>query len=283
MNYRHHFHAGNFADVFKHALLLDLLSRLQKKDRGILYVDTHAGRGFYNLMVAATGDRLVRRPEHPEGWGRVAAAPQRHPILQRYAELVNATTNRDEGLYPGSPALVAANLRAQDRMHLCELHPEDLSALKARFTGRIRASVHGEDGYNAVRAALPPPEKRALVLIDPPFESETEFDRVLQALGVGLQRLPAATFVVWHPLTARSDHARFYEALGKDIQTPVVTALLEIAGPDSGIRMRGCGLVVVNPPWGFEAEWKTFVAEAARLLSQGPGSRGSLSWLVAEN
>src|SRR5688572_14232460 len=212
MNYRHHYHAGNYADVMKHALLVRLVRHLQKKDKGFLYLDTHAGRGRYDLDTASTGESLVRKPEWPEGIGRLW--PRRDAVwpeqVNEYVELVREFDRRsgnlgvEPRLYPGSPAIVRMLARSVDRLALCEMHPDEFSALQTEFGGAPRISVHATDGYVALRAMLPPPERRALVLIDPPFEAQDEFAQITAALAAGLKRFPSGVFAVWYPLTVRA-------------------------------------------------------------------------------
>ena len=210
MNYRHHFHAGNFADVCKHVVLGRLVEAMARKEKGFLYLDTHAGRGRYDLSVAAQGDSLARAPEWPDGIGRILARGDAPPAVRTYVDRVRAFDRQSghlgEGLrfYPGSPWLVKAALRPQDRMVLCELHPAEKAALAAEFHRVPRVSVLELDGYTAVRAQLPCPERRALVLLDPPFESPDEWRQLVDALAVGLERMPGATFAIWYPLTQRA-------------------------------------------------------------------------------
>lgn len=288
MNYRHQFHAGNFADVWKHALLLPLIRGLQRKDKGFLFLDTHAGRGSYDLEVAARGDSLERKPEHPEGIGRLCAASDLGGDLAAYVALVRrfdrARGNVEETLrfYPGSPWLAQLSLRPQDRLALCELHGQEHDALAAEFARERRVSVHALDGYKAVRAMLPPLEKRALVLIDPPFEEKDEFTQIVSALVDGLRRSPAATFAVWYPLTERARADAFLDDVLSRSFPPCFTAELTIAGEFSMLKMRGCGLLVINPPWQIEADLTPIIADLAKRLAQEPGGTGVLRWLVRE-
>lgn len=284
MNYRHQFHAGNFADVFKHALLLDIFRHLQRKERGILYLDTHAGRGLYDLTRASRGDTLERKPEHPEGWGRVSAALGLEGALADYvAEVRGHQADRGGSLiYPGSPLLIKRCAREQDRLHLCERHPEEARSLK-RLLGRARrVSVHETDGYGSVAAALPPPEKRALVLIDPPYEATNEFEAVEASLAEALRRLPAACCVVWYPLSRRAGAGEFLQRLGDAKLAPTLVAELSICGPEVGPAMWGSGLAILNPPFGIDREWASWLPKLGALLSQGPGAATSLRWSVPE-
>lgn len=288
MNYRHHFHAGNFADVLKHALVLQLVAAMQRKPKGFLYLDTHAGRGGYDLSVATQGDTLARKPEWPDGIGRLWHAGELPSLLEDYVKAVRehdqrqGNTGSDPRFYPGSPALVGAELREQDRMALCERQPEECAILQTAMARTPRCVVHAMDGYTAMRAMLPPPERRALVLIDPPFESEGEFAEITQAVDEGLRRLRDAVIAIWYPLTKRARVDAFAAALRQLDLPPTMVAELEIADDSSDLKMRGCGLVIINPPWQFESAIKPALAALAGLLAQGAGARSSCLWLVPE-
>lgn len=289
MNYRHHFHAGNFADVMKHALLVRVLRALQKKDKGLLYLDTHAGRGRYDLEREAAGDTLARRPEWPEGIGRLWNASVALPAeISDYVALVRAFDQRAGNLeptprfYPGSPWVARWLARAADRLALCEKHAAECGALRTEFAGAPGVSVHETDGYTALRAMLPPPERRALVLIDPPFEAQDEFAQIVLALRHGLRRFPTGVFAIWYPLTGRARVDEFFNALRAANPPPTLAAELAIAGEQSAIKMRGCGLVLVNPPWQFEAEAARMLEFLAVALAQAPGGGASIDWLVCE-
>lgn len=304
MNYRHHYHAGNFADVLKHAVLLQLLGALQAKEKGILYLDTHAGRGGYDLARAASGTSLTREPEWPAGVGRLW---RRADLPEEVADYVAAVREfdrsararvgaragdpelengmEDEGprFYPGSPWLALARLRPQDRALICERQPEEAAALAAEFAGWRRVSAQQSDGYVAVKAALPPPERRALVLIDPPFEAADEWARIVQALRDGLARLPGGTFAVWYPLTARARVDTFYrELLAIKELPPCLTVELLIGGEAAGLKLWGCGVLVINPPWGLDRSMDRLARWLAPVLAQGEGAKGGVYWLVPE-
>jgi 23S rRNA (adenine2030-N6)-methyltransferase len=288
MNYRHHFHAGNFADVCKHALLVQLVRGLQAKEKGFLFLDTHAGRGRYDLSAAARGDSLERKPEHPDGIGRLWHRGGLPAALTEYVALVlefdqqAGNSSAELHFYPGSPRLVQAIARAQDRLALCEKHPDEFAALRDEFTFASRASVHEIDGYTALRAMLPPLEKRALVLIDPPFEEQDEFARIVDGLRDGLRRLPGGTFAVWYPLTERARADAFLDELTALDLPPTFTAEVTIAGEDALFKMKGCGLAVLNPPWQIDRAIEPLLPVLAALLAQAPGGSGRLRWLVPE-
>ncbi|GIK99825.1 MAG: ribosomal RNA large subunit methyltransferase J [Alphaproteobacteria bacterium] len=288
MNYRHQFHAGNFADVLKHALLVRLVRAMQRKPKGFVYLDTHAGRGAYDLERAARGDTLTRAPEWPAGIGRLWEQGDLPEALVDYVGLVRAhdrargNVTAEPRFYPGSPLLVETMARPQDRLALCELHPAECDALRAALPRGARATVQALDGYIAPRAMLPPPERRALVLIDPPFEAQDEYARIGNAVAEGLARLPAGVFAIWYPLTDRARVDAFADRLRALALPPTAVFELAVAGEGSGLKMRGCGLVVVNPPWQFEAEVMPAMKALAGLLAQGPGAAAECHWLVPE-
>lgn len=265
MNYRHAFHAGNFADGMKHALLLWLLRAMQRKEAGFLTLDTHAGIGRYDL----SGEEAQRTGEWRGGIGRLqAGAPD--PALADYLGLIERL-----GLYPGSPAIVEALLRPQDRLICCELHPEDFSACRANFRGNRQVAVHLRDGYEAIGAFLPPKEKRALVLIDPPYEQTDEFSRLTQALKVGYDKFRGGVFAAWYPIKHRAPVRAFHQAVADAGLRDVVAAELLLREPLDADRLNGCGLLVVNPPWRFEEEAPPILAAlAARLIDVGSDGGG---------
>ena len=284
MNYRHHFHAGNFADVSKHVILLELVRGMQRKSKGFFYLDTHAGRGAYDLMVASQGDTLAREPEWPAGIGRIASAADRPEPVERYWHAVRQFRQELEHdtMYPGSPALAGPLLRPQDRALFCELHPEEHGLLEQACATQRRIRVESRDGFEAVRGSLPPREKRALVLIDPPYEDRDDSANVLAALREGLRRLPAGTFAIWYPLTRRAGAPTFLEAVAADGFPPTWTAELTVAGPESELSMRGAGVMVINPPWQLDRELDPVMTWLGARLAQAPGGRGELRWLVPE-
>jgi 23S rRNA (adenine2030-N6)-methyltransferase len=288
LNYRHHYHAGNYADVFKHVLLLLLVRAMQRKAKGFLYLDTHAGRGGYDLSVPAVRpDGRAREPEHPAGLGRLWGAADLPPVLADFTALVrrfndrNGATGPELKYYPGSPWIAKLLLRPQDRLALCELREDDAEALDFEFARESRVTVQVIDGYTGLKALLPPPEKRALVLIDPPFESKGEFAAVARGLQDALKRLPGAVCAVWYPLTERARTAEFHQKL-IGLATPALFAELAVAGEDSPLRMRGCGLLILNPPWQIDREIRAVLPALRERLRSGPGASAVCDWLVPE-
>lgn len=287
MKYRHQFHAGNFADVFKHALLVPLVRGMQRKDKPFLYLDTHAGRGSYELeRTMLLADGRERAAEWPDGIGRIWTNPP--AALADYVELVRSFDRARGGKgdepqhFPGSPQVVAALARPVDRLALCELREDDGEALRMEFLFRPGVVVQEIDGYAAIRAMLPPPEKRALVLIDPPFESGTEFADVANALAEGLRRLPAGVFAVWYPITDRAGFADFARDFTAVRRPPTLVAEFRISGEASTLRLKGCGLMVVNPPWQIEAVLQPVLQALVAALGHDSGAAGEIRWLVPE-
>ena len=286
MNYRHHFHAGNFADVMKHALLVGLVRALQKKEKGFLYLDTHAGRGRYDLDTAATGDSLARKPEWPDGIGRLWACGAVPAAVAGYLAMVR-DCDRQEGnlaalprFYPGSPWLVGRLARPADRQVLCEKHPAECNALRAGLGAFSRADVRETDGYAAVRALLPPGERRALVLLDPPYEAPDEFALMVAALREGLGRFPTGVFAAWYPLTERARVDEFLAAVLALDPPPTLAIELAIAGEASALKMKGCGLLVLNPPWQFDLLAGEVLSFLGEVLAQEPGGGRRVEWVV---
>jgi 23S rRNA (adenine2030-N6)-methyltransferase len=252
MNYRHDYHAGNFADVLKHTALCELLRLLLSKDKKLFVLDTHAGAGGYDLG----GERAARTGEADAGIARVAAAPRQGmpEAVARYLAQV-AAYDRKFGAsggrlrrYPGSPRLIRAALRPGDRFIACELHAEDSLALKREFAGDRAVEVRQADGYKVLKAMLPPPERRGLVLIDPPFEATDEFERVARAVRQGLRRFATGCYAIWYPI---KDEAA--AAFVGSLDAPKRLVLeLRLGGASDAGKLAACGLAVINPPWRFD-------------------------------
>lgn len=286
MNYRHQYHAGNYADVFKHVLLMELIQALKKKDKGFLYLDTHAGRGSYDLSIPSVlPDGRERQPEWPEGVGRIwnekTGPLAKYCSLLRQFNLERGGTEAAPQYYPGSPWVAALLRRPQDRMALCELREEDAEALDFSFAREAGVKVLPMDGYTALKAQLPPPEKRALVLIDPPFESKGEFADVARGVGDALRRLPGAVIAIWYPITERAPTGVLRQTV-VEIGAPALYAELTIAGDSSELRMKGCGLLVLNPPWQIEKEFRAVLPLLVERLRVDAGGRSECGWLVPE-
>ena len=267
MKYRHQYHAGNFADVHKHVLLLEVLFALLRKDKGLLFVDTHAGRGDYDLHP---GDA-----QHPAEWqagvAKVLAAALRHPALIRYRELVAVGAHGGSLHYPGSPLLAARTLRPVDRAVFFESQRDEAGQLRKALPESKRARVEGADGFQGLRALLPPPERRGCVLIDPPYEERADFNHLLAAVKDSLARFESAVLLLWLPVKLRSDFDAWFATLQSATDRPADASLLWMHPCDSRAALNGSALVVVNPPYLVEDGMREWLPELRTLLG-GPQS-----------
>jgi 23S rRNA (adenine2030-N6)-methyltransferase len=279
MNYRHAFHAGNFADVFKHTVLIGLIESLKLKPAPLCYLDTHAGRGGYDLRGPESGQTR----EHAEGVQRVLAAATRPAAIERYVNLLRSFNDDAASVahYPGSPLIASWLLRADDRAILCELHPEEAVALRRVLQGDARCSVHQRDGYEALKALLPPAQKRGLVLIDPPFEAQgDEFLAIQDALRDTLARWPNAVIAVWYPIKLRETITPFHRWLRENSgNADALIAELLLHPDNSALRLNGCGMAILNPPWQFDQEIADWLPSLKDMLAQGRYGSTRIEWL----
>jgi 23S rRNA (adenine2030-N6)-methyltransferase len=267
MKYRHQYHAGNFADVHKHVLLLEVLNALTRKDKGLLFVDTHAGRGHYDLHP---GDA-----QHPAEWqhgvARLLARAPHHAALARYRDLVATGAHGGSLHYRGSPLLAMQSLRPQDRAVFFETQRDEAGQLRKSLEGSARARVESSDGFPGLRALLPPPERRGCVLIDPPYEERADYTRVHDAALDTLQRFETAVLVLWLPVKLRGDFDHWFAALARAVNRPVLASLLWVLPPDSRAALNGSALVVVNPPYLVEENMREWLPELLGLLGASQG------------
>ncbi|HEX2553649.1 MAG TPA: 23S rRNA (adenine(2030)-N(6))-methyltransferase RlmJ [Microvirga sp.] len=268
MNYRHAFHAGNFADVMKHALLVRILAYLQRKETPLRVIDTHAGIGLYDL----SSDEARRTGEWGEGIGRLDTpfAPQVEAILAPYRAVVAAVRARHgPKAYPGSPAIVREMLRRQDQGVFVELHPKDHATLSERYNAVTNLKVLHLDAWIALHALIPPKEKRGLVLIDPPFEEPNEMQRLGDELLRAVAKWPTGTYAAWYPVKDLAPVDKVVKALDAALGRPALRLELYIDRPDDPARLNGSGLLVVNPPWTLRDEAETLLPALAERLSRG--------------
>jgi 23S rRNA (adenine2030-N6)-methyltransferase len=282
MNYRHAFHAGSFADVVKHAVLTRLLLHLGGKPAAYRVIDTHAGAGRYDL----TGPEASRSGEWHDGIERLLRAPADEalrPLLTPYLDAVAAHNPAGRlTTYPGSPALVRAFLRMQDRLVACELEPNAAAALKRNFAQDRRIKVIAIDGWTALNAYVPPRERRGLVLIDPPFEDAGDFSRLAQGLETAHHKWANGTYLLWYPIKTREQPDALARRLRRCGIGKILRAELSIAPLADPPRLCGCGLIAVNPPWTLQKELQLILPGLAAIPS-GPGLGGSrLDWISGE-
>ncbi len=282
LNYRHIYHAGNFADVVKHVVLARCIDYLKRKPGAFRVIDTHAGIGVYDL----SSDEAQKTGEWKDGIGRLIAAELRGDAAELIAPYLDAVraANPAGGLtvYPGSPAITRHLLRVQDRLTAIELHPADAARLKHRFAGDFQTRVIELDGWLALGAHLPPKEKRGLVVVDPPFEREGEFDRLVEGLVKACKRWPGGTYLLWYPVKNRKSVAAFRDALREAGIAKILDLSLDIRAPSVPERLDGTGLVVVNPSYRLESEMKTVLPVLARLLGDGKEATWRSEWLAGE-
>ena len=278
MNYRHAFHAGNHADVLKHYVLSRLIALLSRKEAPFAYLDSHAGVGLYDLQ----GDQASRTGEWLQGIDRLWQAEDVPDPLLDYLEVIRAM-NPDGVLrhYPGSPELARMLTREQDRLHLNEKHPEDGRLLKENMHGDRRVAVHLGEGWHVPRALLPTREKRALLLIDPPFEQADELERCVQALNEAIGRMRQTVVAIWYPIKDLNQLKRFYRDLQKSAAPKLLRIELYVQSADDAQRLNGSGLVISNPPWGLEEELKQVLPWLTSLLRQGQDG-WRMDWLIEE-
>jgi 23S rRNA (adenine2030-N6)-methyltransferase len=276
MNYRHSFHAGNFADCLKHAVLLELLRVLLEKDSAITYIETHAGRGRYPLDA----DAAEKTGEWRNGIGKLMPVAALPPELHRYVQRVKSVNHeRDFLVYPGSPLLAAARLRPLDTLHLAELHADEARLLQLEFAGDRRVRVYAQDGYSLLKALLPPTPKRGLVLIDPPFEASDEFAQIENALQASLQRWATGVYVIWYPIKNGRDLAPFYRALKAMPVKSALIAELCVHADESNLRLNGSGVAILNAPYQFDLALQRLLKPMHRLLKIDARARMGVQWL----
>jgi 23S rRNA (adenine2030-N6)-methyltransferase len=280
MNYRHAYHAGNFADVLKHVVLTRCLMHLRRKAAPFSVIDTHAGAGRTRLdraEASATGEWLsgVARVYGPDA---AFLPPAVAELFGPYfAAIAAENPDGDLAVYPGSPVISRGLLRSGDRLVANELHPEDGKALRALFNRDKACRVTADDGYQVMKASVPPKERRGLVLIDPPFEAPGELIRMTEALSEGLQRFRTGTYLLWHPIKDEKPVARFHKAIAAVATSARIEAPLKIElflrPPRNPLILNGCGLVVINPPFTLETELQIILpALAKRLGDNGKGT-----------
>ena len=277
--YRHQFHAGAFADVFKHALLAQLAAALGRKDKPFLYLDTHAGIAQYDLQHEWT----QKTSEYKNGIALVWERADVPPELAPYLDAVRAE-NKDGKLryYPGSPRIVRRLMRPKDRMVLTELNVKDCEALATHYARDRQVTVEVADGYQALKAHLPPPERRGLVLIDSSFDRAQEFKRLTDSFAEAHRRFATGVYALWYPLMDDASMRSFERRVVATGIRKILQIELAVRNDGLGGSMRGCGMLVANPPFGFEAVARRILTWLWPMLAQGGEGGQRVSWLVPE-
>jgi 23S rRNA (adenine2030-N6)-methyltransferase len=287
MNYRHAYHAGNHADVLKHAVLALVFDRLKGKEKPFRFVDAHAGIGRYRLAA----DEAVKTGEWRDGVGRLYA-PDGEPLrLPETAEaelapwraaVAAVNTGGPLAVYPGSPGVARQALRPADRLTLNELHPEDVETLRVEMRSDRRVTITALDALPAVKAALPPPERRGVILIDPPYEKAGEPERALAALREGVKRFATGVFLLWYPITGDNVAARIVSGVMELGLPETLSATLTVRAPVADGGLAGSGMIIVNPPYRLDVALQALLPALAERLAQSAAFSASCSWLVPE-
>ena len=277
MNYRHSYHAGNHADVFKHALLRQLLVLMQRKDTPLCCLDSHAGTAFYDLQGEAAG----KTGEYVEGIGRLWTRDDLPLWLADYRDAV-ARHNPDGQLrwYPGSPQIMAELLREQDRMILSELHPEDADTLRQYFAPQAEIAVHQRDGYELPKAFLPVAEKRALWLLDPPFEKTDDLQRCVAAVQQAITRMRQTVIAIWYPIKDQRLLKDFYQSIADSGAPKALRVELNVRPADNQLGLNGSGMMLINPPWPIWEELEQVLPWLSQELAQSGGGSWRMDWLA---
>ena len=277
--YRHQFHAGNFADVFKHALLAQLVLAMTRKDKPFFYLDTHAGIAQYDLLH----EWAQKNAEHKDGvvrvWGRDDAPAEMQPYFDALRAENPGGTLR---FYPGSPAIVRRLVRPTDRMVLTELNPKDCEALAALYARDRQVTVELADGYAGLNAHLPPKERRGLIFIDSSFDRAREFKRLTDGLILAHRKFATGVYALWYPLMDPASMRSFERSLVATGIRKILQIEINAFGVDWTLGMRGCGMVIVNPPYGFNATAETITGWLQPLLANGAVPPWQVHWLVPE-
>lgn len=280
LSYRHSFHAGNHADVLKHIVLMLIIENLQLKEKGFYYLDTHAGVGRYRLF----GDEAEKTAEFEAGIARLWERDDLPPELKRYVDQIKRLNYGGKVLryYAGSPLIAVQLLRPQDRALLTELHPSDFPLLRHNFKEYANVVTKRDDGFQQLKATLPPKERRGLVLIDPPYELKEDYDLVVKAVEEGYKRFATGVYAVWYPVVLRQQTKRIVRGLERSGIRKILQIELAVR-PDSDQRgMTASGMIVVNPPWQLETQMKSILPYLTEVLVPEGTGKWSLNWITPE-
>lgn len=279
LSYRHIYHAGNHADILKHIVISQICRHFIKKDAPFFYLDTHAGIGEYQL----DSDQAQKNKEFESGIAKLITAKAIPEPVEHFIQLVQSL-NSEKTLktYPGSPKVVYQYLRQKDKMHLCELHPNDYPILAALFHKKRAVNVVKGDGFSAVKAMLPPPQKRGFVLMDPPYEVKQDYQTVVKSLVDGHKRFSTGTFAVWYPVLTRDQANNLIkDVAGTKIRNVLLVELL-VCDLEGDTGMKGSGMIIVNPPWTLAAQAEEFLPYLVALLGEDATAHYQVTWITPE-
>lgn len=283
MNYRHIYHAGNFADVFKHLIIARIIEYLKKKDHAFRVIDTHAGTGIYDL----SSEEAQKTGEWIDGIGRILGKPIKpeiEPLVKPWLDVVVGLNAAQDQLnrYPGSPILIRKLLRKKDRLTAIELHEADYKKLAGNFTGDYQARIIHLDGYLALGAHVPPKEKRGLILVDPPFEKTDEFERLVEGLIKAYKRFPGGIYALWYPVKHYNELNWFMNELKGTGIAKILRLELRIKQRSQTPGLDGCGMIIVNPPYVLPKEMKQLKAFLLDRLAQDDHAQIIEEWINGE-
>ncbi|HDR1060685.1 TPA: 23S rRNA (adenine(2030)-N(6))-methyltransferase RlmJ [Pasteurella multocida] len=280
LSYRHSFHAGNHADVLKHLVLMLIIENLQQKEKGFYYLDTHAGVGRYRLF----SEEAEKTAEFEQGIARLWQRDDLPEEVARYIELIKQVNYGGKALryYAGSPLIAAKMLRPQDRALLTELHPSDYPLLRNNFKEFDNVTTKRDNGFQQLKATLPPKERRGLVLIDPPYELKEDYDLVVNAIEEGYKRFATGIYAIWYPVVLRQQTKRILKGLEKTGIRKILQIELAVR-PDSDQRgMTASGMIVINPPWTLTQQMQNILPYLTNVLvPEGTGS-WTVKWVTPE-
>ncbi len=279
LSYRHIYHAGNHADILKHLVVSQICRHFIKKETPFFYLDTHAGIGQYELH----SEQAQKNKEFHSGIARLLNEENLPESIEALLDIVRDMNPNDAlEVYPGSPKIVDYYVRQKDKLHLCELHPNDYPTLAALFPNKRKANVVKDNGFSAVKAMLPPPQKRGFVLMDPPYEVKKDYQYVVRALEEGCQRFPQGTYAIWYPVLNRKQANDFIRDIKATGIRNILLVELCIRNTEKERGMAGSGMIIVNPPWTLEKDAADFLPILTNLLAEDNDAQYQTRWITPE-
>lgn len=279
LSYRHIYHAGNHADILKHLIVSQVCRHFIKKESPFFYLDTHAGIGQYELA----SDQAQKNKEFESGIARLLNEDNLPEPIESFLEIVRDMNPEGElTLYPGSPKVVDYYVRQKDKLHLCELHPNDYPLLAALFPNKRRANVVKDNGFAALKAMLPPPQKRGFTLMDPPYEVKKDYQYVVQALQEGHKRFPQGTYAIWYPVLSRKQADQLLLDVKNTQIRNILLVELCIRDTEKERGMAGSGMILVNPPWTLEKDCQACLPVLKDLLAEDDQADFQIRWITPE-